>query len=324
MGDLIFVGGSDGTVRALNAGDGRLRWKAYTGGAIRVPPTIASGRALVGSADGWVYAFEAASGRPLWRFRAAPVERKIPVYGIISSTWPVASGVLVEEGVAYAAAGIANYDGTHVYALDAATGKIRWQNNTSGNTAGGQGAGASVQGDLLSVGGKLYLAGGNRTPLVSYDLKDGSFQTHRATAVGTDRRGPRGHDLFARGDGSVTVSNWTPLYTRAEDKHYIEHAELPAGAAVCVVVQNAVALALPGQGEARRAETDLDRQTVPGERSGRRGGECDPGRRDQSRVGPTGRPGKRNVRHCRPGPRRRQGPLAAPVAGRRRRLGLGR
>ena len=282
VGDLIFVGGSDGTVRALNAGDGRLRWKAYTGGAIRVPPTIASGRALVGSADGWVYAFEAASGRPLWRFRAAPVERKIPVYGTISSTWPVASGVLVEEGVAYAAAGIANYDGTHVYALDAATGKIRWQNNTSGNTAGGQGAGASVQGDLLSVGGKLYLAGGNRTPLVSYDLKDGSFQTHRATAVGTDRRGPRGHDLFARGDGSVTVSNWTPLYTRAEDKHYIEHAELPAGAAVCVVVQNAVALALPGQGEARRAEADLDRQTVPGERSGRRGGECDPGRRDQS------------------------------------------
>ena len=91
----------------------------------------------------------------------------------------MASGVLVEEGVAYAAAGIANYDGTHVYALESATGKIRWQNRTSGDTAGGQGAGASVQGDLLSVGGKLYLAGGNRTPLVSYDLKDGSSQTVR-------------------------------------------------------------------------------------------------------------------------------------------------
>ena len=203
----------------------------------------------MGSADGWLYAFETASGRPLWRFRAAPVDRKIPVYGTLSSTWPVASGVLVENGVAYAAAGIANYDGTHVYALDTVTGKIRWQNNASGNTAGGQGAGASVQGDLLSVGGKLYLAGGNRTPLVSYDLQDGTFQTHRPTAAGTDRRGPRGHDLFARGDGSVTVSNWTPLYTRAEDKHFIEHAEVPAGPAVCMVVQNAVGLALPSQGE---------------------------------------------------------------------------
>jgi outer membrane protein assembly factor BamB len=161
----------------------------------------------------------------------------------------VASGVLVEDGVAYAAAGIANYDGTHVYALEAATGKIRWQNNTSGNTGGGQGAGASVQGDLLAVGGKLYLAGGNRTALVSYDLKDGSFQPLRPAKFGPDRRGPRGHDLFARGDGSVAVSNWTPLYTRAEDRHYIDYAELPVGSAVCVVLQNALSLALPGQGE---------------------------------------------------------------------------
>lgn len=246
---LVFVGGSDGVVRALNAADGKLKWQAYTGGAIRVPPTVAAGRAFVGSADGWVYAFEATSGRLSWRFRAAPVERKIPVYGSLSSTWPVASGVLVEEGVAYAAAGIANYDGTHVYALEAATGEIRWQNNTSGNTAGGQGAGASVQGDLLSVGGKLYLAGGNRTPLVSYDLKDGTSETARPTKVGSDRRGPRGHDLFARADGSVAVSNWTPLYTRVEDRHYIDYAELSAGRSVCVVLQNAVGVGLPGQGE---------------------------------------------------------------------------
>jgi outer membrane protein assembly factor BamB len=249
VGGLVFVGGSDGVVRALNAANGKLQWKAYTGGMIRVPPAIAAGRAFVGSADGWVYAFEAASGRLLWRFRAAPVERRIPVYGSLSSTWPVASGVLVEEGVAYTAAGIANYDGTHVYALEAATGKIRWQNNTSGNTAGGQGTGASVQGDLLSVGGKLYLAGGNRTPLVSYDLKDGSFETIRPAKFGTDRRGPRGHDLFARADGSVAVANWTPLYTRAEDKHYIEYAELPTGRTVCVVFQNALSMTLPGQGE---------------------------------------------------------------------------
>jgi outer membrane protein assembly factor BamB len=58
-----------------------------------------------GLADGFVYATEAATGRPLWRFRAAPAERKIPVYGSLSSTWPVAGGVLVEKGVAYAAAG---------------------------------------------------------------------------------------------------------------------------------------------------------------------------------------------------------------------------
>jgi outer membrane protein assembly factor BamB len=132
-GGLAFVSGADGVVRALDAATGQVKWTAYTGGAVRVPPTIWKGRALVGSGDGWVYAFEAATGRLIWRFRAAPASRKIPVYGSLSSTWPVASGVLVEDGTAYFAAGIANYDGTYVYALDAATGRIRWQNNTSGH-----------------------------------------------------------------------------------------------------------------------------------------------------------------------------------------------
>ncbi|NUQ66130.1 MAG: PQQ-binding-like beta-propeller repeat protein, partial [Pirellulales bacterium] len=249
VGELIFVAGSDGIVRALNAQDGQLRWKTCTGGAIRVPPAIEAGRAFVGSADGWVYAFEAANGRLLWRFRAAPVERKIPVYGSLSSTWPVASGVLVADGVAYAAAGIANYDGTHVYALDAVTGKIRWQNNSSGDTAGGQGAGVSVQGDLLSLGGKLYLAGGNRIRLAAYDMADGAYQALQPAGAPTDRRGPRGHNLFARDDGSLLVSGWTPLYTRPEDVHFIDHAEFPLGETAFIVLQDALGVALPGQGE---------------------------------------------------------------------------
>ena len=44
-----------------------------------------------------------------------------------------------------------------------------------------------------------------------------------------------------------------PVYPR-EDKHYIDYAELPAGPAVCVVLQNALGLALPGQGEGGSAK----------------------------------------------------------------------
>lgn len=247
VGGLIFVGGSDGVVRALDAGSGQLKWFAYTGGAIRVPPAIADGRALVGSADGFVYAFEVTTGRPLWRFRAAPVQRKIPVYGTLSSTWPVGSGVLMADGIAYAAAGIANYDGTHVYALDAATGSVRWQNNTSASTEGGQGAGVSVQGDLLMNDDKLYLAGGNRIALASYDAADGTFQPARAPKVGLDRRGPRGHDLFVRGDGTVAVSGSLPLYARSEDIHYIDFAELRCPLGTINVLTNGLGLLPPGQ-----------------------------------------------------------------------------
>jgi len=250
-GDLVFVGGSDGVVRAVAAASGKPKWTAYTGGAIRVPPTIAEGRALVGSADGWVYAFEAASGRLLWRFRAAPAQRKIPVYGSLSSTWPVASGVLVEGGVAYAGAGIANYDGTHVYALDAATGKIRWQNNTSGITEGGQGSGAGVQGDLLLHGGKLYLAGGNRVPLACYDAASGAFQPARPATLSyaKDPRGPRGHSLFLCADGGIGVSGSLPFYARSEDSHYLDQAELPCPPARLAVMTGGLGLILPTQGE---------------------------------------------------------------------------
>jgi outer membrane protein assembly factor BamB len=173
VGGLVFASGPDGIVRVLDAVDGRLRWKAYTGGAVRFPPTIWKGRALVGSGDGWVYAFEAQTGRLLWRFRAAPVERKIPVYDSLLSTWPAASGVLVEDGVAYIAAGIVNYDGTYVYALDAATGRIKWQNNTSGHLDSKARTGASVQGHQLLHDGKLYLASGTSISPAVYDITDG-------------------------------------------------------------------------------------------------------------------------------------------------------
>jgi outer membrane protein assembly factor BamB len=173
-GGLVFLSGSDGIVRAIDASTGRAVWTAYTGGNVRFPPTIRDGRAIVGSGDGHVYAFEARTGRLLWRFRAAPVERRIPVYGQLLSTWPVGGGVLVEDGVAYAAAGIVNYDGTHVYALDAATGRLRWQNNSSGHLAAGALAGVSVQGNMLIHDGKLWLAGGNVVSPGIYSLADGS------------------------------------------------------------------------------------------------------------------------------------------------------
>ncbi|MHC4494281.1 MAG: outer membrane protein assembly factor BamB family protein, partial [Planctomycetota bacterium] len=144
-GGLIFTGGPDGIVRALDAGGGKLRWKAYTGGAVRIPPAIWNGRAFVGSGDG----------------------------NALSSTWPAAAGVLVEDGVAYVAAGIVNYDGTYVYALDAVTGRVKWHNDTSGHLNPDARSGVSVQGHMLLHDGKLYLAGGNAVSPAIYDTKDG-------------------------------------------------------------------------------------------------------------------------------------------------------
>ncbi len=214
--DMVYLGASDGIVRALDATTGALRWKAYTGGAIRLPPTLWNGRAYVGSGDGWVYCLNALNGEQLWRFRVAPRERKIPVYGSLLSTWPAAAGVLVEKGIVYVAAGIVNYDGTHVYALDAETGRIKWQNNTSGHLAPAGQSGVSVQGHMLINDDKLYLAGGNAVSPAVYDLADGRcLNTNLESLNLCESISPRGWELFKVGDRVVACGQ--PYYVDANN-----------------------------------------------------------------------------------------------------------
>ncbi len=171
-GGMVFVGDSSGAVHALDA-DGKPLWQAYTSGAIFFPPVVSNGRVYVGSADGRVYAFEATTGRRLWTFRLAPADRWIPVYGKLLSTWPVAGGVVVEDGALYAAAGIAHYDGTYVVALDAVTGKVKWYNDSSGILSKSAHSGVSLQGNLYIHNGELCFLGGNVCETARYDLKTG-------------------------------------------------------------------------------------------------------------------------------------------------------
>ncbi len=213
---LVYLGASDGIVRALDATTGAIRWKAYTGGAIRLPPTLWNGRAYVGSGDGWVYCLNALNGERIWRFRAAPLERKIPVYGSLLSTWPAASGVLVDKGTVYVAAGIVNYDGTHIYALDAETGRMKWQNNTSGHLAPAGQSGVSVQGHMLINDGRLYLAGGNAVSPAVYDLADGRcLNTNLESLNLCESISPRGWELFKVGDRVVACGQ--PYYVDANN-----------------------------------------------------------------------------------------------------------
>jgi outer membrane protein assembly factor BamB len=227
-GGLVFTAGRDGTVRALDAASGAARWTVHTGGAIYYPPTLWQNRAYVGSGDGWIYCLEAATGKQLWRFRASPADRRIPLYGSLSSTWPVASGVLVEDGVAYAAAGIANHDGTHVYALDAVSGKLRWHNGSSGRLHPETASGVSVNGHLLLHGKQLHLAGGNMTAVGSYDVANGKCVT--------DPQAPVSHTQFRAGSdlfvvGNQVVAAGSPLHSSLGDYRMVSQAMLqtPAG-----------------------------------------------------------------------------------------------
>lgn len=248
IGDRAYWSGLDGVVHAVNTTNGQAIWEAYTGGAVRFPPEYWNGRVYVGSGDGYVYCLDAATGNILWKFRAAPVDRKIAVHGRLLSNWPVGGGVLVHEGVVYAAAGITSYDGTHVYALDATTGKLVWQNNRSSRLVGDDGVtGVSVQGHLLMHENRLYLAGGNVVSPAVYDPTDGrclnelknewwegEAPSGERFPSGADsnmfNRSPRGRELFVV-NGVVKVFDQLlyspPLYgpSRYFGGHFLQAGE---------------------------------------------------------------------------------------------------
>jgi len=174
-GGLAFLAGDDGRIRAVDLSNGQVAWEYATAGAIKASPTVSEGRVYVGSGDGHAYCLEAATGRLLWRFRAAPIERHIMVFGHLTSTWPVNTGVMVEDGVAYFGAGIIDHDGTYMYAVDAKTGTIKWQNNSSGHLAPVLRKGVSIQGNLAVLGDQLLLAGGNQVSPAPFNTKTGKL-----------------------------------------------------------------------------------------------------------------------------------------------------
>jgi outer membrane protein assembly factor BamB len=126
------------------------------------------------------------------------------------STWPAAGGVLVADGTAYAAAGIANYDGTYVYALDAATGRIKWQNNTSGHLDRQAHTGVSVQGHMLLAGDKLYMASGTSVSPAVYNVADGKCLNDPGPLASCQSQSPRGWELSLLGDQVVACGK--PFY----------------------------------------------------------------------------------------------------------------
>lgn len=114
---------------ALDRETGREAWDYTTGGRVDVPPTVLSGLALFGSSDGWVYCLRVADGQLVWKRRIGPAQRLVGVDGQLESAWPILSGVLIQDDIAYVAAGRSSYlDGGITFCgLDPATGSIETQ-----------------------------------------------------------------------------------------------------------------------------------------------------------------------------------------------------
>lgn len=128
VGERVWFGAPEGAVVCIDRRSGAELWRYWTAGRVFGAPTWWQGRLYVGSWDGYVYCLDAERGSLVWRFRVAPDERRIMTWGCLASAWPIHANVLVENGIAYAAAGLMPaFGGTVLCAIDASTGALRWE-----------------------------------------------------------------------------------------------------------------------------------------------------------------------------------------------------
>ena len=108
---VVYFGSGDGSVYAVDARSGELRWRYKTGDVVHASPAVVDGKVYVGSWDTYFYALDAKNGRLMWRFKTGEDKRAHLMMGIQGSA-------VVSQGAVYFGCRDAN-----VYALDAGLGR---------------------------------------------------------------------------------------------------------------------------------------------------------------------------------------------------------
>ena len=187
-GDIVYFGSSvDNKVYVLDAATGEEKWSFYTGGPVRLAPTIWKDRIFFGSDDGFVYCLRAANGELLWKKRGGPNDEQLLGSGKMISRWPIRTGVLVDEGIAYFGAGIFPHENIYLWAVRAEDGKVIWKNdNISPGSAYRNDL--SPQGYLLANKSQLFVPSGRALP-VAFDQADGTIVFDRKYGWRDDQSG---------------------------------------------------------------------------------------------------------------------------------------
>ena len=195
----VFVGGTDGTVRALDAANGKTLWQASSHAAVVHPPAYWNGRVVFGSCDGFLYCLDASNGRLLGRIELAPEKRLVNIMGRLMSAWPLGGGVVLsDDGIAYTAAGSTAADGAVTAAVDVATGRARWHQAYTLDRSEPR-LSFGVQGNILLKDNTLYINGGAPVGIVALDALSG--KNPRVVA-----RLEAGMEMFLEPDGKPSCA----------------------------------------------------------------------------------------------------------------------
>ena len=130
----VYFGSDDGNVYAVEAASGRQRWKRATKGPVPSTPAIAGDRLYVVSYDGNLYSMDVRTGAVRWKFATAG-ERHFEARGLhgwtpASQTFYDPFDVFLSSPVVAAGTVFFGSGDGHLYAVDAASGQLRWKFKT--------------------------------------------------------------------------------------------------------------------------------------------------------------------------------------------------
>ena len=207
-GETIFVGSMVAdSVTAYDTQTGREKWRFYSDGPVRFAPVVYKDKLYFASDDGCLYCLDVDNGSLIRKFRGGPSSNKVLGNDRLIGMWPMRGGPVLYKDTIYFAAGIWPFMGIFIYAIDAETGEIVWENTGSGSTYTMQPhtspafAGVAPQGYMVATEDKLLVSGGRSVP-AAYDRRTGKFlyyHMNKYGKAGTSEVIASGDHFFNRG-----------------------------------------------------------------------------------------------------------------------------
>jgi outer membrane protein assembly factor BamB len=216
---LVYVGSTDGYLYAVDMDSGVIKWKFETKARVVSSPAVAGGLIYFSSYDGWFYAVDALIGKLKWRFKNVGERRFAAkhIHGALpaAETMPdpfdcYLSSPAVWNGAVYFGSGDGN-----IYALDAATGALKWKFQTGDVVH----ASPAISGGTLFIGSwdSYFYAIDAASGKEKWRFKTGTdpdihnqegIQSSAAVADGTVYFGCRDSNLYAL-DATTGRKKWS-------------------------------------------------------------------------------------------------------------------